>query len=209
MSKTNKIVVVGGSFNPPTIAHKRIMEEAIQAIGADKGIFIPSSENYVSRKMSKKTEDNQVYTEEHRHKMLELLIGNSNYNIEIDDCEYGDDGRGHTYNTLKHIAEKYNDSEIYSIVGTDNLAWMCRWRHKDKLFNKFNFIVITRDGDNAQQIIENDETLSLYRDHFVIVKQPEGIENISSTLARKLINKKDKALNNILDSKVVNFIYSI
>lgn len=39
--------------------------------------------------------------------------------------------------------------------------------------------------------------------------QPEGIENISSTLARKLINEKDKALNNILDSKVVNFIYSI
>lgn len=209
MSKANKIVVVGGSFNPPTVAHKRIMEEAIQAIGADKGIFIPSSENYVSRKMSKKTEDNQVYTEEHRHKMLELLIGNSNYNIEIDDCEYGDDGRGHTYNTLKHIAEKYNDSEIYSIVGTDNLAWMCRWRHKEKLFSKFNFIVITRDGDNAQQIIENDEILSLYRDHFVIVKQPEGIENISSTLARKLINEKDKALNNILDSKVVNFIYSI
>lgn len=209
MSKTNKIVVVGGSFNPPTIAHKRIMEEAIQAIGADKGIFIPSSENYVSRKMSKKTEDNQVYTEEHRHKMLELLIENSNYNIEIDDCEYGDDGRGHTYNTLKHIAEKYNDSEVYSIVGTDNLAWMCRWKHKEKLFSKFNFIVITRDGDNAQQIIENDETLSLYRDHFVIIKQPEGIENISSTLARKLINEKDKALNNILDSKVINLVYSI
>ena len=35
MSKENKIVVVGGSFNPPTVAHKRIMEEAIKAIGAN------------------------------------------------------------------------------------------------------------------------------------------------------------------------------
>lgn len=206
---SNSVVVLGGSFNPPTIAHLKIVEAAIKAVDAECGVFIPSSNNYVTRKMSKKSIDNQVYTEEQRQKMLELLTENSDFSIFVDTWEYGDDGIGHTYNTLKHEAETYNNKKIYSILGTDNLAWMCKWRYKDRLFSKFNFIVITRDGDNAQEIIDNDSTLSLYKDHFVIVKQPDGIEHISSTLARKLINEHDSALENILDSKIVNFIYSI
>ena len=206
---SNSVVVLGGSFNPPTIAHLKIIEAAIKAVNAECGVFIPSSNNYVTRKMSKKHTDNQVYTEEQRQKMLELLTENSDFSIFVDTWEYGDDGIGHTYNTLKHEAETYSNKKIYSILGTDNLAWMCKWRYKDRLFSKFNFIVITRDGDNAQEIIDNDSTLSLYKDHFVIVKQPDGIEHISSTLARKLINEHDSALENILDSKIVNFIYSI
>lgn len=205
---SNSVVVLGGSFNPPTLAHLKIIEAAIKAVDAECGVFIPSSNNYVTRKMSKKHTDNQVYTEEQRQKMLELLAENSDFSIFVDTWEYGDDGRGHTYNTLKHEVETYSNKKIYSILGTDNLAWMCKWKCKDELFSNFNFIVITRDGDNVQEIIDNDSTLNLYKDHFVIVKQPDGIEHISSTLARKLINEHDSALENILDSKIINFIYN-
>ena len=38
-----KIVVMGGSFNPPTIAHQRLLLGAVKELGADKGIFVPSS----------------------------------------------------------------------------------------------------------------------------------------------------------------------
>ena len=44
-----KIVVLGGSFNPPTIAHEKLMEAAMKAINADLGIFVPSSDKYVTR----------------------------------------------------------------------------------------------------------------------------------------------------------------
>ena len=46
-----KIVVMGGSFNPPTIAHQRLLLGAVKELGADKGIFVPSSHTYVSIKM--------------------------------------------------------------------------------------------------------------------------------------------------------------
>ena len=48
-----KIVVLGGSFNPPTIAHEKLMEASMKAINADLGIFVPSSDKYVTRKMKK------------------------------------------------------------------------------------------------------------------------------------------------------------
>ena len=51
-----KIVVMGGSFNPPTLAHEKLMEAAVNAIGADLGIFVPSSDKYVTRKMNRCTQ---------------------------------------------------------------------------------------------------------------------------------------------------------
>ena len=45
-----RIVVLGGSFNPPTIAHYRLMKEAVDALGADLGFFVPVSDDYLKRK---------------------------------------------------------------------------------------------------------------------------------------------------------------
>lgn len=38
-----QIIVMGRSINPPTIAHQRLLLGAVNALGADKGIFVPSS----------------------------------------------------------------------------------------------------------------------------------------------------------------------
>lgn len=46
-----RIVVMGGSFNPPTVAHYRLMKNAIDAIDADIGFFVPVSDAYLRRKM--------------------------------------------------------------------------------------------------------------------------------------------------------------
>lgn len=41
-----RIIVMSGSFNPPTIAHLRLLVGAVNALNANKGIFVPSSQNY-------------------------------------------------------------------------------------------------------------------------------------------------------------------
>ena len=46
-----KIVVMGGSFNPPTVAHQRLLLGAVKELEANMGIFVPSSHTYVSIKM--------------------------------------------------------------------------------------------------------------------------------------------------------------
>lgn len=49
--KKYRIVVMGGSFNPPTLAHLRLMLAAVEAVGAEKGLFVPSNHEYVRKKM--------------------------------------------------------------------------------------------------------------------------------------------------------------
>lgn len=39
----NNIVVMGGSFNPPTRAHLQLMKAAIEAVDACQGIFVPTA----------------------------------------------------------------------------------------------------------------------------------------------------------------------
>ena len=47
------IVVMGGSFNPPTIAHLELMRAAIEAVDARLGIFLPTGLDYVAKKMKR------------------------------------------------------------------------------------------------------------------------------------------------------------
>jgi nicotinic acid mononucleotide adenylyltransferase len=42
-----KIIVMGGSFNPPTLAHYKLMKEAVKALGSDFGFFVPQGRLYI------------------------------------------------------------------------------------------------------------------------------------------------------------------
>ena len=136
------IVVMGGSFNPPTLAHENLMKTAMNAVNADLGIFVPSSDKYVSRKMSKSKKNNQVYTEYDRANMLDIVC-DSLVNCVVDTCELGDDGRGHTYRTLCEIQRKHPDAEIYFICGADKLNIIPKWHSFEDLLTKFKVIVTT------------------------------------------------------------------
>lgn len=199
-----RIVVLGGSFNPPTKAHQAIMKSAMNAISATKGVYVPSSDAYVSRKMSKVKCDNQVYSENDRAKML-ILCSNEETTISI--VEYGDDGKGHTYETLCKVQASYPDSEIWFVVGDDKLDIMTRWHNHDKLFEKFKFVVLTRGDVDVANTIKNNSVLSKYADNFKICNSPAEIDGISSTRCRQLINDKSwNVLETYVDKKVVDFL---
>ena len=49
----NRVVVMGGSFNPPTRAHLLLMEAALEMFDACQGIFVPQAQEYVVKKMKR------------------------------------------------------------------------------------------------------------------------------------------------------------
>lgn len=202
------IVVLGGSFNPPTIAHEKIMKYAMKVVNAELGLFVPSSEKYVVRKMKKQNKFNQVYSEYERDLMIRMMC-DSMENCEVDTVEFGDDGRGRTYETLCKIRDKHKDSEIYFICGADKLHILPKWRSIEDLLENFNILVMTRaEDEDPHELIKNNRVLSKYFNKFIITGHPDGIENISSTEARKLIGRKSKQLYNICDKLVAEHLLS-
>ena len=73
----DRIVIFGGTFNPPTRAHLDIATEALYYLDAEKVLFVPVSDLY-------KKDDVEISY--HRVNMLNLAIGNFR-RLEIDFTE--------------------------------------------------------------------------------------------------------------------------
>ena len=201
-----RIVVLGGSFNPPTKAHSKLLDTAIKQTDAEFGIFVPSSDNYVTRKMSKQNGNNKVYSQQTRLDMLNEIC-KENEKFVVDTCEYDDDGRGHTYDTLCKIQEKYPDYKIMFVIGADKLTIVPKWHNSKEFFERFEFVVTRREDINIEDVIKNTPALVNYRNIFHEITVTDAISDISSTSARKAIDKKDfDALKDILHESTLKFI---
>ncbi len=169
------VVVFGGAFNPPTIAHREIYFHIKKYIEFSHFIYLPVSSLYTKSSLI----DNK-----HRYKMLGLLVKDLNKasvsSLEIDDLEFLG-----TYISLKRIQEKYNE-EVAFVIGADNLNNLHNWKHAKSLLKEFKFIVINRNKLDILQSIKNNSFLKEYMDHFIVL--PKFNMNVSSTIFRETFN---------------------
>lgn len=181
-----RIVVLGGSFNPPTKAHVAILEQTVQALNATKGLFVPSSHAYVHRKASRQ-HPNLLYSEQQRLELLDIIC-HYHPTLGVLTHEYGDDGRGHTYESLCHIQKRYPNAEIWFILGDDKLRILPRWHQGENLLREFHFAVCCRNQNTIQQaqktLLANPKTKK-YINQFQFITIPPS--PISSTQARACI----------------------
>lgn len=202
MNKT--IVVLGGSFNPPTKAHTALLKSAVKQLDASFGIFVPSSKAYVERKMSK--QKSFTYSEDKRYAMLKAIC-DENPTLRVDTCEYGDDGRGHTYDTLCKLQKKYPEYKLIFVIGADKLTIVPRWRNSEAFFENFDFAVTYRSDIDMEKTIRSNPTLSKYKSIFHEINVDESLSDVSSTTARNYIAKHDtESLKSILEPSTMQFI---
>ncbi len=182
-----KIVVLGGSFNPPTIGHYLLMQSAIKSVGADKGIFLPASQHYVERKMSRQGAENQTMPDSLRLGMLQVMCEKKTF-LETEDFEITSGKSDCTFESLLHIQEKNPDAEIYFITGSDKLKIITKWRNAEEFLKQFRILVATRNDDNFEELLEeigfssDDGTFSFF-------ETPEIINEISSSSVREMYGK--------------------
>lgn len=175
-----KIVVMGGSYNPPTIAHYRLMMRAVDALDADKGLFVPVSDAYLKRKMRK---DMRLFvlSPEMRIRMLRSMCTDSR--LDVCEKEIGT-VEPRTVPTLEALQEDYPMSELYFVMGTDKLGLLCHLTEKCGFLDRFKAVLYSREDSSIEQMIASDEILNQYRERIEVLPVPAGAEGISSTLIR-------------------------
>ena len=139
----NRIVIYGGSFNPPTVAHLRLMLAAVKAVDACCGIFAPTAHEYVLKKMKKQRCPQDTLGEELRLAMLESLCeedGRLTVNrIQMDRAAFGRD-----FEMLEAIQNENPDAELYYLIGSDKLYILPRWHRIDELLERFPILLAKR-----------------------------------------------------------------
>jgi len=139
---TEKIGIMGGTFNPPHLGHLRLAEEVAWEHGLDRIVFIPC---FVPPHKS----NDDVAPAEQRLEMTRLAC-NDNPKFQVSDLEIMMKGASYTVNTLEHFAETRRGS-MHFILGTDSLRDVRTWKDPERLFGLANFIVVTRPGTDFQQ----------------------------------------------------------
>ena len=84
MEEKKNIVVMGGSFNPPTIAHLKLIQAAMDGMKAERGYLVPVSFAYLKRKMVRAGCGNLCIPTENRLQMLRAMAA-EDMRIQIDD----------------------------------------------------------------------------------------------------------------------------
>ena len=183
MNKEKKrIVVMGGSFNPPTSAHLRLLQGAVEALEADIGLFVPVSDAYLKRKM-RHSHPPVVLSPEMRVRMLQSMCADDS-RLQVCVKEIGTI-EPRTMPTLQALQEDYPGAELYFVMGADKLGLLFSLSRKRQFLDAFKVVLFSREDDSLEQSIKDDDVLANYADRMVILPQPEGTEGVSSSLVRE------------------------
>jgi len=182
------IVVFGGSFNPPTIAHYEVAKHVLRLPFVKRLLFVPVGDQY------KKAGLIPAF---HRVKMLEIIINNLP-EATISKVEVEAERALKSLETLERLQFKYPDSDLAFVMGADNLYDLINWHGYERLVREFKMIILNRGEFDVHTFIK--ENFEFAANNFIIVDNFSKID-ISSSAYRA-----DATRTEILLSEVEKYI---
>ena len=186
-----KLIALTGSFNPVTVAHYKILSDAVERFGADEGIFIATDDKYLTRKalIKKNPPSNFILPETVRSEMIRSLA-EENPKLSYWGVERGGVSPN-TYKTLvrlmKDKQKQYPGEEIklYFLFGADKLRQMPRWDSAEEMSALCEYLVYARHFD-LESVISSDPFFESRRDRIHLLQvDNEDLEDVSSTELRR------------------------
>ena len=176
-----KVLFYGGAFNPVSKAHIELANYVRESLHFDKVIFMPTKDRYIKHDEGK----DFVIKESTRFKLLEEVAKKNDWMI-VSDYELNCGKQPRTYETLCFLKNKGYDLKL--LIGSD---WLLKlnsgWKYVDEIMHEFGVILMTRNHDDIEQIIEQDEYLRQFKEYITCVNTPDIYQNISSTKIRQAL----------------------
>ena len=190
------IAVFGGSFNPPINSHLNLAKQIIEKCkDIEKLFFMPVSTKYKKARL---------VDDMYRYNMLKLICEDEE-KIEVSDIELKQERQLYTIETLDLLKEQYGEEyEIWLVMGTDNLKELETWREPERLLREYKILVLDRDDDDINEIIEGSMLLKNNKNSIIEVGDIDRIK-LSSTIIRDKI-KNNEDVKKYVPKKVLEYI---
>ena len=179
-----KLAVIAGTFNPLTNAHLALGKTAKEQLGEEcQVLYIPAKSGFL--KSWKHMADDEIIADEIRCRMLEETVSDEGF--LCDRCEVEGIVSGKTYDTLRYLSGKHGveAKDVYFVCGTDKLPELSQWYCSEAMLYEFRFLIVQRNHDNGDQMIEDDLFLRQYRESFVLISGEDEFQDISATEVRR------------------------
>lgn len=179
----NKTAIFGGTFNPPHLAHIRLIETVLAAKIVDDILLIPT-------KIPPHKECDYLAGNEHRLNMCKI-VADKYTNVHLSDIEFKRQGKSYTYDTVMSL-KATRPAQYYFICGADMVSTFHNWYRADELIKEIGIIALRRGGMDDTEFDASVKRLKNLGAN-VIVLDMAPLE-ISSTVIRNGGEETDKFL---------------
>jgi nicotinate-nucleotide adenylyltransferase len=133
--------ILGGTFDPPHLAHLFAGEAAYRDLSLDIVTFIPAGAPWQKA-------DGMVTPAEMRWEMTVLAVEGIPY-FEADDREIRRQGWTYTIDTLRSFSD---DEELFLILGADAAGGIMTWHEVDDVLQRATIVVVPRPGVTRTEV---------------------------------------------------------
>ncbi len=131
------IGILGGTFDPPHLAHLAIAEEAREVLGLSRVLFVPAGQPWQKA-------DRAVSPAAVRLAMVERAIAGNPF-FAADPREMNRPGPSYTVETVAELAAE-TGREPWLILSAEALAGFATWRDPERILALARLCVVPRDG---------------------------------------------------------------
>ena len=133
--------ILGGTFDPPHLAHLFAGEAAYRDLGLDVVTFIPAGAPWQKA-------DRRVSPAAHRWEMTRLAVADVDY-FEADDREVRREGPTFTIDTLASFPD---DETLTFIIGSDAARGIPTWEQAEEVVQRARIAVVPRPGTSRHEV---------------------------------------------------------
>lgn len=189
---TSRLLVVGGTFDPPHRAHVRLAMDAAAAAQCDHVLFVPAHQSPHKEAQPGSAAD--------RAAMLRLALEDEPH-ASISAFEIERSGVSYTIDTLEALRASLPATvELRLFMGSDQLRSLPRWREAPRVVELARPVVVLRPPDTRQSL----GAAGVPRGQLDwIVDLP--LDDVSSTQVRAAIARGDDA-SDLVEPRVLEYI---
>lgn len=167
-------VFFGGTFNPPHLAHRKMLETVCGLPNVERVLVAPTNippHKEVAEKFASK---------EDRLKMTKLLCKGLDKAI-VSDIEFKRTGKSYSFYTLSELKETYPD--LAMLIGGDMVTTFKEWYNYSGILNLCELFVVRRQGIDNLDFDNSVEELRLEGGKITVINA--DLPDISSTEIRE------------------------
>jgi nicotinate-nucleotide adenylyltransferase len=141
-----KVALLGGTFNPPHLAHLLCASEAADQLGLDRVVLMP----VFSPPHKEAPEDPGP---EVRLELCELAAA-ADERLEVSRLEIDRAGASFTVDTLRELHDRHPEHELIFIVGGDMAVSLPTWKEPQAVLELARLAIAERSGALRRDVIE-------------------------------------------------------
>jgi len=140
--KAKRVAIIGGTFDPLHVAHRKMIEDVKEELGVDEVIVVPT--NVSPHKQGKFSAPKDI-----RYRMAQAAVAGMS-GVKVSDFDINREGPSYTIDLVDHIRSQYaQGSKFFFIIGDDNVEALDTWRDFKELERKVEFVTYTRPGHHV------------------------------------------------------------